>query len=114
MLTFETTTPNKLLAEFKKAIDDGKVKTWSYDGEGDFTHTPEQWRGKAWLRPVVATGRLTMKFLGKKSEVTTKEVYGIYHGRFIESMLVHCDGLFTQGYASALPTGVDSITTKVA
>jgi hypothetical protein len=41
-INFETTTPKKLLAAFKKAIDDGHVKTWRYDADGDFIHTPDQ------------------------------------------------------------------------
>ena len=41
--------PSQLLSTFKKAIDDGHVKTWSYDTVGDFTHTPDQWKYKAWL-----------------------------------------------------------------
>jgi hypothetical protein len=113
-INFETTTPQKLLDEFKKAIDDKKVDTWSYDKDGDFTHTPPQWLKKAWLRPVIVKGsRLTMNFLGNKTETTSKEVYAVYHGRFIESMLAHYDQLFSQAYATALATNNDIIT-KVA
>lgn len=46
-IKFETSNSTALLAAFKKAIDDGKVVTWSYDGDGDFTHTPPQWNKKA-------------------------------------------------------------------
>jgi hypothetical protein len=113
-INFETTTPQKLIDEFKKAIDDKKVDTWSYDKDGDFTHTPEQWRNKAWLRSTTVNGRLIMKFLGNPSVKTSKPIYGVYHGRFIESMLTHCDDLFTQAYATAMPTNSDVITTKVA
>ncbi|MGY3653219.1 hypothetical protein ACVWW2_008510 [Bradyrhizobium sp. LM4.3] len=48
---FDTQTPKKLLAAYKKAIDDGHVTTWAYDEDGDFTHTADQWNKKAWLRP---------------------------------------------------------------
>ena len=34
--------------------------------------------------------------------------YGVYHGRFIESMLTHCDKLFTETRATAMPT-IDDI-----
>lgn len=112
-INFDTTNPSGLLAAFKKAIDDKKVVTWSYDKDGDFTHTPEQWRFKAWLRPSIFNGRLIMNFLGNPSETTTKVVYGVYHGRFIESMLSHCDTLFTAGSATAMPTNSDNIS-KVA
>ena len=107
MITFDTANSTGLLAAFKKAIDDKKVVTWSYDKDGDFTHTPQQWSGKAWLRPVVSQGRLTMNFLGPKG--VTWEVFGVYHGRFIESMIVHCNDLFTTGTATSKPATSDSI-----
>ena len=39
-----TSTPNTLLTKIKAAIDKGEIDTWSYDANGDFTHTPEQWK----------------------------------------------------------------------
>jgi hypothetical protein len=110
-IIFETTTPNKLLSAFKKAIDDGHVVTWMYDSVGDFTHVPDQWKYKAWLSPAIFSGQnLTMNMLGNNNIVTSKALYGIYHGRFIESMLTHCDQLFTNCYATALATNSDVIT----
>jgi hypothetical protein len=38
-LLFKTNTPQALLNDFKKKIDEGHVVTWSYDKDGDFTHT---------------------------------------------------------------------------
>lgn len=109
-LHFKTDKPQKLLNTFKKAIDDGHVKTWSYDKDGDFTHATEQWKDKAWLRPRVISGRsLTLNILGPKNQKISSEVYAIYHGRFIEAMLRHCDELFSSGTASALPEDGDSI-----
>jgi hypothetical protein len=37
----------------------------------------------------------------------TVKVYAIYPGRFIESAIVHCRELFTQGLATAKPTSED-------
>lgn len=108
-VNFETADPYKLLAAFKKAIDDGHVVTWAYDKDGDFTHVPDQWKNKAWLRPVIFSGRLTLNFVGNTKIKTSKAVYGVYHGRFIESMLTHCDGLFSTGTATAMPTNSDYI-----
>lgn len=109
-INLDTTDPYKLLASFKKAIDDRHVVTWSYDKDGDFTHTPEQWKNQAWLRPVILNGRLTMNFVGREDIKTSKAIYGVYHGRFIESMLTHCDSLFSIGVATAMPTNSDQIT----
>jgi hypothetical protein len=107
---FNTKTPNKLLKAFKKAIDDGHVKTWSYDDEGDFTHTAEQWIKRAWLSPKVTDGeRLSFFIVPPREAKISSEVYAIYHGRFIETMLRHCDSLFGEGRASALPEGGDKV-----
>src|SRR5262245_23041683 len=107
---FETKTPNKLLNAFKKAIDDGHIVTWSYDEDGDFTHTTEQWVKKAWLRPVVTKDvRLSLFIVPPKESEISSEVYAIFHGRFIEAMLRHCDSLFAEARATARPAGDDDV-----
>ena len=100
-IIIDTSKPRELLASVKKAIDEGKVTTWSYDSEGDFTHTPDQWKGKAWLRPKIASSILTFGLLGNKDVIMTKTVYGVYHGRFIEMMLTHFDNDFSEANATA-------------
>lgn len=109
-LHFKTNAPKKLLAAYKKAIDDGHVTTWSYDKDGDFTHTAEQWIRKAWLRPEITDGsELVLNILTPKEAQLSSEVYAIYHGRFIESMLRHCDEMFVIGYATAMPEDGDML-----
>ena len=108
-LFFYTSEPYELLKAFKKAIDNGRVTTWSYDDDGDFTHTPDQWVKKAWLRPKVESDRLALYILHPKATNISSIVYAVYHGRFIESMLVHCDKLFTKGFATAFPAGTDRV-----
>jgi len=101
---FKTKAPKKLLAAYKKAIDDGHVTTWSYDSDGDFTHTADQWNRKAWLRPKIQEGAaLALYILAPRESTLSSAIYAVYHGRFIESMLRHCDGLFTEGYATSMP-----------
>jgi hypothetical protein len=107
---FKTTTPKKLLAAYKKAIDDGHVKTWSYDSDGDFTHTAEQWVRRAWLRPKIIEGEeLVLHLVKPKGADITSVLYAVYHGRFVESMLRHCDTLFSNAIASALPEAGDNV-----
>ena|ERR1700680_1861678 len=109
-LHFKTQTPKKLLATFKKAIDEGHITTWSYDKDGDFTHTAEQWIRKAWLRPRVSEGtELVLYILAPKETKLTSVIYAIYHGRFIESMLTHCDKLFAEGHATSMPEDGDFV-----
>lgn len=108
---FKTNTPKKLLAAFKTAIDEGKVVTWGYDADGDFTHTAQQWKSLAWLRPKIKDAeQLTPIILKPKNSKISSEVYAIYHGRFIESMLVHCDSLFTNAIATAFPADGDIVS----
>ena len=113
-IAFETSDPDRLLAAFKNAIDKKHVVTWTYDSDGDFTHTPSQWVYRAWFRPALFHGRLILNLLGRTDETTSSAVYGVYHGRFIESMLAHCDTLFNSGAASAMPTNSDRLTTLAA
>jgi hypothetical protein len=113
-INFNTANPSNLLAAFKKAIDDKKIVTWSYDTDGDFTHTPEQWKKRAWLRPRISNGVLSLTFIPSQRENTTWEVYSVYHGRFMESMMVHCHDLFSEASAPSKPTAADSITSNVA
>jgi hypothetical protein len=109
-IRFETKTPQKLLDTFKKAIDDGHVLTWSYDNDGDFTHTTEQWKNTAWLRPEIVKGEsLVMSIIKPTDKKITSEIYAIYHGRFIESMLAHCDTLFDSGVATAMVSDGDIV-----
>lgn len=109
-LKFDTKTPKRLLAAFKKAVDDGHVRTWTYDTDGDFTHSPEQWMRRAWLRPKVIDGvQLKFIILAPIETKLSSEIYAVYHGRFIESMLAHCDTLFTSAVASALPEPDDVV-----
>jgi len=110
MLSFKTDKPNALLAAIKKAIDDKKVTTWSYNTDGYFTHTPEQWKAKAWFLPsVVAGSELRFGIIRPNNGTIGTEVYAIYHGRFIEMMLAHFDTQFDDGRATAMPTAADKL-----
>jgi hypothetical protein len=107
---FDTKTPKKLLAAFKKAIDDEHVATWAYDEDGDFTHTTDQWNKKAWLRPKIQEQTALVFTIVKQKDIKlSSAIYAIYHGRFIESMLRHCDDLFTSARATASPDDGDVV-----
>jgi len=105
----KTGDPAGLLKKIKKAIDDKHIETWSYDSDGDFTHTPEQWKGKAWLRPKIYTGELRFGILKQTSINMSKIVYGVYHGRFIEMLLTHFDTEFSIAQATAASAEPDNI-----
>lgn len=109
-IRFKAGAPAKLLAAFKKAIDDGHVRTWSYDSAGDFTHTPDQWKNKAWLRPKIEpSDTLSMYIVSSKNAPLTWPIYGVFQGRFVESMIEHCHDLFSVADATSKPVAGDIV-----
>jgi hypothetical protein len=100
MIFLPTPNPADLLKKIKNAIDRGSIKTWKYDGDGDFTHTADQWNQKAWLRPILAPSSLNLHIVRPQGVQISKLVYAIYHGRFIEMVLHHFDSDIS-GNASA-------------
>ena len=94
-----------LLARINELIDQGHIDTWTYDKEGDFTHTASsgQWENKAWLRPEVKSDRLRLKIVKPKNKGLSREVFAVYHGRFIEMLIAHASDYFTRASATAGP-----------
>lgn len=106
---FQTQAPEALLAPLKKAIDDGKAPTWSYDKDGDFTHTPDQWRNKAWMRPSVSSSGLDVNIVKPKDGTISWKVYAIYSGRFIELAINHAHDDYTLASATSKPISGDLV-----
>ena len=107
-LIIKTDTPSDLLKKIYEGIDKGEIKTWEYDSDKDFTHVPEQWYKKAFLRPKVGVGELRFGILGIQGTSLSKEIYGVYHGRFIEMLLTHFDDQFSTATATAKKTTPDN------
>jgi hypothetical protein len=102
-------SPQQLLAEIKGAIREGTVQTWSVDSDGDLTHSPEQWRNKAWFRPRLEPGKLLFIILSPRGIRMSKETYAVFHGRLIEMLLAHFDVKFARATATSLPSDGDKI-----
>jgi len=101
--------PTALLTEIKRAIANDVVVTWAVDGDGDFTHTPEQWRYLAWFRPRILEDRIIFNIIGSRKKRLSRATYGVYHGRFIEMLLTHFDKKFERVSATALAEKSDII-----
>ena len=110
----KTENPRGLLSDIRRAIDEDKVRTWSYDADGDFTHTTDQWAHRAWLRPRVREGRLIFNVVPPRTRDISRAVYGVYHGRFIEMLPDHFDMQFTDVSATALATSGDKVSDDAA
>jgi hypothetical protein len=102
-VTVHVADPPAFLNAIRAEIAAGKVQTWSFDKDGDFTHTPEQWRLKAWFRPRVSGDRIDFLILTPQKTKMNKATYAVYHGRFIEMLLTHFDLKFDRAVATALP-----------
>jgi hypothetical protein len=110
-ITVFTPEPEALLSNVKKQIADKKIQTWLVDEDGDFTHTPPQWKRKAWLRPKVFSDRLVFRIFPPEKTKMSSEIYAVYHGRFIEMLLAHVDSQFKSASASAMPESGDRVNT---
>jgi hypothetical protein len=101
--------PPALLSAIRAAAADGKLETWTADSDGDFTHSPEQWRRKAWFRPKVSEDRIVFNIFPPQKAVVGTVTYAVYHGRFIEMLLTHFDSQFRRAVATALPSEGDRV-----
>lgn len=87
----KTDTPSDLVQRIRDGIKEKKITTWLCDNAGDFTHDTDQWRYNAWISPVVEEGRVVFRILCRKDRDLSVRDYAIYHGRFVEMLLVHFD-----------------------
>ena len=102
--------PSALLNQIKLRLREGGIDTWEVDSDGDFTHSPPQWKNKAWFRPRIEAGRIVFRILAPKATQISRSVYGVYHGRLIEMLVTHFDASFSTAEATALAvSGVDIV-----
>jgi hypothetical protein len=94
-ISIKTTNSSKLLSDVRAAITAKKVTTWRFDADGDFTHSPSQWDGKAWLRPTAQSTSLDFAVIPTKDIPLTDELAGVIQGRFSEMLLGHFKTQFT-------------------
>ncbi len=107
-ITVATDDPRGLLDAIKASIKESRIETWQFK-DGYFTHTPEQWRYKAFLKPSIGVQVLTLNIIRPKDARVSAEVYAVYHGRFIEMLLAHFDRTFGSASASAIATAEDLV-----
>lgn len=106
----KTKSPQGLLDKIKDQINKGKIDTWAYDSDGDFTHCVEQWNKHAWFSPKVESERLVFGIIGNKNIPMTKSLYAVYHGRFIEMLLAHFDTDINVVWPSSNKTTYDNFS----
>jgi len=105
-----TTEAETLLDSIKRGIARGEIETWALDNDGDFTHTASggQWKNRAYLRPRTLNDRLLLNIIIRKTETQKREVYAVYHGRFIEMVISHFPKLLSTAAATPFYTKEDT------
>lgn len=83
--------PDKLRSQLQHLVKFGSIRTWDLDSDGDFTHASTQWGNKAWFRLKTHKNKLQFGIISSKRHPMTKELYGVYHGRFAAMLLTHFD-----------------------
>lgn len=109
-ITVLTSNPRGLIEKINKFVSEGKSQTWEIDSDGDFTHSPEQWKNEAWFTvSFINEDSIVFGMLPPIGDVITSEVYAIYHGRFSEMLLSHFDEDFSEIQISSLASKYDRI-----
>ena len=90
-IILNTRNSEELSHRIIRMIRDRDIRTWIIDGEGDFTSANTMWNCKAWLRMNVEDGRIVFGIISSKRYMMTKELYGVYHGRFSAMLLAYFD-----------------------
>lgn len=101
--------PRQLINDINETIGNSGIETWSVDKDGDYTHTAEQWKNHAWIHPIVETDRVVFAIWGRVNENLNVIDYAIYHGRFVEMLLVHFDHQCESIEVTSLATAYDRI-----
>lgn len=110
-LTIHTKQPRALVRALLKAIDDGDIDTWETSDRMHITHSPAQWRCKAWMKLPKVIGEDTVRFtiIRPKGKNVSKSVYAVYHGRFAEMLLSHFDSKIDRIEISSLASQGDMV-----
>lgn len=104
-LTVLSPAPVNLLVSIKLAIRTGAVRAWlvfSKGGTDYFTHATD-FRELAYLVPTVLSDRLLFHLAKPTALAPHPDLFGLYHGRFVEMLQSHFADRFTTVTASAGP-----------
>ena len=83
--------PKLLIKSLNEAIKTYSILTWTVDDMGDYTISRDQWRYLAWIRAYIEEHRVIFGIIQSRKFLMTPELYGIYHGRFVATLLSHFD-----------------------
>ena len=85
------------------SICNREIITWDVDKDGDYTIDRDQWRFKAWFRPTEKQGQLIFGIVQSRKYVMTNELYGVYHGRLVATILANFSDLISEVHVTPNP-----------
>lgn len=98
-----TDDPQWLHQRLTKSICNREIITWDVDKDGDYTIDRDQWRFKAWFRATERQDQLVFGIVQSRKYVMTNELYGVYHGRLVLTILAHFSDMISAVHVTPNP-----------
>lgn len=98
-----TDDPHTLHQRFTASICNHEIITWGIDKDGDYTIDRDQWRFKAWFRSSEYQDQLVFGIVQSRKYVMTNELYGVYHGRLVSTILAHFSDMISKVHVTPNP-----------
>lgn len=94
-IIIETKNAEVLFDQFICLVKSGIIKTWITDEDDDLTSSNQKWRYKAWFTHSFDHNNTTLAFgiMRSYGQLLTNEIYGVYHGRLVSTLVAHFDYL---------------------
>lgn len=112
-ILIKTRQPKVLLNRLNESINNGSILTWQVDAEGDYTIERMQWRCHAWFRPYVRNELLAFGIIQSSNFPMTRQLYGVFHGRFVATLLSHFDDMMEDIEVTTLMDRTYDISTNI-
>ena len=93
--------PRTLLKEIREQVHEGRLRNWRLKS-GKYLAYVGDHGNEAWLSPEISINELRFEITGPEVIGVNREMYAIYHGRFIETLLSCFTTWFTEVRVTAL------------
>lgn len=101
-IIIKTQNVQKLIDSLNNSIKNREILTWMIDSDGDYTIVRDQWRYHAWFRCYNKEERIIFGIVQSRKFLMTRDLYGIYSGRFVATLLSHFDSLMDDIHVTPL------------
>lgn len=82
---------DNFLKNFFKCIKEGTISTWKHDNNSNISISNSKWYGKAWFGFYLKDDEIGCGLIAPHNAIITREIYGVYHGRLIATLLANFD-----------------------